>query len=106
MLVLSRHRDERIMIGNDIVITIVDIRSDKVRVGIEAPKDLPVHREEIYNLIQRGVPQDDPSDSLSRSSSSTLDESGASASIADGSHSSPTSGVSVGDEFGSGITPK
>lgn len=53
MLVLSRHRDESIMIGDDIVITIVDIRGDKVRLGINAPQDIPVHRQEVYEAIQR-----------------------------------------------------
>lgn len=51
MLVLSRQRDEKIVIGKDIVITIVDIRGDKVRLGIDAPKELPVHREEVYRSI-------------------------------------------------------
>jgi carbon storage regulator len=53
MLVLSRQRDESIVIGEDIVITIVDIRGDKVRLGIEAPGEVPVHRQEIYEAIQR-----------------------------------------------------
>lgn len=53
MLVLSRHRDESIMIGDNIVLTIVDIRGDKVRLGIEAPQDIPVHRQEVYEAIQR-----------------------------------------------------
>jgi carbon storage regulator len=53
MLVLSRHRDESIIIGDDIVVTIVDIRGDKVRLGIEAPTDIPVHRQEVYEAIQR-----------------------------------------------------
>ena len=53
MLVLSRHRDESIMIGDDVVITIVDIRGDKVRLGIEAPHDIPVHRQEDYEAIKR-----------------------------------------------------
>ncbi len=53
MLVLSRHRDESIMIGDEIVVTIVDIRGDKVRLGIDAPKDIPVHRQEVYDAIQR-----------------------------------------------------
>ena len=53
MLVLSRHRDESIMIGDDVVITIVDIRGDKVRLGIEAPHDIPVHRQEVYEAIKR-----------------------------------------------------
>lgn len=53
MLVLSRHRDESIMIGDDIVITIVDIRGDKVRLGIDAPQEVPVHRQEVYEAIKR-----------------------------------------------------
>jgi carbon storage regulator len=53
MLVLSRHRDESIMIGDDVVVTIVDIRGDKVRLGIDAPQDIPVHRQEIYEAIKR-----------------------------------------------------
>lgn len=54
MLVLSRQRDESIIIANgEIVITVVDIRGDKVRLGIQAPIDIPVHREEVFNAIQR-----------------------------------------------------
>ncbi len=53
MLVLSRQRDETIMIGDDIELTVVDIRGDKVRLGIEAPKDVPVHRQEVYDAIKR-----------------------------------------------------
>lgn len=53
MLVLSRHRDESIMIGDDVVVTIVDIRGDKVRLGIDAPKSIPVHRQEVYEAIKR-----------------------------------------------------
>lgn len=53
MLVLSRQRDESIMIGDNIVITIVDIRGDKVRLGINAPAEIPVHRQEVYEAIQR-----------------------------------------------------
>jgi len=53
MLVLSRQRDETIMIGDDIEITIVDIRGDKVRLGITAPNTVPVHRKEVYEAIQR-----------------------------------------------------
>lgn len=53
MLVLSRQRDESIMIGDNIVITVVDIRGDKVRLGIDAPKEVPVHRQEVYEAIQR-----------------------------------------------------
>lgn len=53
MLVLSRQRDETIMIGDDIELTIVDIRGDKVRVGISAPASVPVHRKEVYEAIKR-----------------------------------------------------
>jgi len=53
MLVLSRHRDESIMIGDDVVVTIVDIRGDKVRLGIEAPQSIPVHRQEVSDAIKR-----------------------------------------------------
>jgi carbon storage regulator len=53
MLVLSRQKDESIMIGDEVEITIVDVRGDKVRLGITAPKSIPVHRREIYDAIQR-----------------------------------------------------
>jgi len=53
MLVLSRQRDESIMIGDNIEITIVDIRGDKVRLGIDAPTEIPVHRQEVFDAIQR-----------------------------------------------------
>lgn len=53
MLVLSRHRDESIMLGDDVKITIVDIRGDKVRLGIDAPSALPVHRQEVYDAIHK-----------------------------------------------------
>ncbi len=52
MLVLTRKRDESIMIGDDIKITIVDVRGDQVKIGIEAPRSIPVHREEVYREIQ------------------------------------------------------
>ncbi len=51
MLVLSRKSNESIVINNNIKVTVVEIRGDKVRLGIEAPKNIPVHREEIYNQI-------------------------------------------------------
>jgi len=57
MLVLSRHRDESIMIGDEIVVTIVDIRGDKVRLGINAPSSVPVHRQEVFDAIQREAQQ-------------------------------------------------
>ena len=53
MLVLSRQRDESIIINDNVVVTIVDIRGDKVRLGIEAPQEIPVHRREVYEAIQR-----------------------------------------------------
>jgi carbon storage regulator len=53
MLVLSRQRDESIVIGDNVVVTIVDIRGDKVRLGIQAPGEVPVHRQEVYEAIQR-----------------------------------------------------
>ena len=53
MLVLSRQRDESIMIGDDVEITIVDVRGDKVRLGITAPQEIPVHRKEVYETIKR-----------------------------------------------------
>lgn len=53
MLVLTRKRDEKVMIGDNIVVTVVDIRGDKVRLGVEAPSDVPVHRQEVYDAIKR-----------------------------------------------------
>lgn len=53
MLVLSRQRDETIMIGDDIELTIVDIRGDKVRIGITAPLRIAVHRKEVYEAIRQ-----------------------------------------------------
>ncbi|MCA9278990.1 MAG: carbon storage regulator CsrA [Phycisphaeraceae bacterium] len=52
MLVLSRHRDETIIIGDEVEITVVDIRGDKVRLGISAPSTVDVHRKEVYLAIQ------------------------------------------------------
>lgn len=53
MLVLSRQRDESIFIGDNIKLTIIDIRGDKCRLGFDVPKEIPVHREEVYQAIQR-----------------------------------------------------
>ncbi len=53
MLVLSRQRDETIMIGDNIELTIVDIRGDKVRVGISAPNSVSVHRKEVHEAIRK-----------------------------------------------------
>jgi carbon storage regulator len=52
MLVLSRKKKERIVIGGNIVITIVDVRGDKVRIGIDAPRGVPVHRQEVVDAIE------------------------------------------------------
>ena len=53
MLVLSRKKNERIVINDNIVVMVIDIRGDKVRLGIEAPKDVPVHRREVYEAIKQ-----------------------------------------------------
>jgi carbon storage regulator len=53
MLVLSRQRNESIIIGDDVEVTIVDVRGDKVRLGITAPKTISVHRKEVYEAIQQ-----------------------------------------------------
>lgn len=55
MLVLSRKKDESIMIGDDICITVVSIVGNKVRLGIDAPKNIAVHREEVYEAIHNGT---------------------------------------------------
>ena len=51
MLVLSRKKDERIVICEDIFITVVEVRGDKVRLGIDAPREVPIHRQEVFDLI-------------------------------------------------------
>lgn len=56
MLVLSRKKNEKIKIGDTIEVVIVEIRGDKVRLGVQAPDDVPVHREEVYDAIRRGTP--------------------------------------------------
>ena len=53
MLVLSRKKNESIVINNDITVVVVEIRGDKVRLGVEAPKEVPVHRREVYEAIKR-----------------------------------------------------
>lgn len=58
MLVLTRHVDERIMIGDDVVVMVIEVRGGKVRLGIEAPKDVPVHREEVVQRIAEEGPRD------------------------------------------------
>lgn len=66
MLVLSRKKNESIVINNDITIVVVEIRGDKVRLGVEAPREVPVHRREVFDAIQRSqneheTPSDAPS---------------------------------------------
>lgn len=56
MLVLSRRPNESLRIGDNIIISVVEIRNDKVRLGIEAPHSLPVHRQEVYDSIKDGSP--------------------------------------------------
>ncbi len=53
MLVLSRKQDEKIIIGDNISLMVISIQGDKVRLGIEAPKDVSIHRQEVYDAIQR-----------------------------------------------------
>ncbi|MCH7689022.1 MAG: carbon storage regulator CsrA [Planctomycetes bacterium] len=53
MLVLSRKKDEKIVIGDNITIMVIEIRGDKVRLGIDAPREVTVHRQEVYEAIQR-----------------------------------------------------
>ena len=60
MLVLSRKTDEKIIIGDSITITIVAIGDGKVRLGIDAPKEVPVHRQEVYDAIKREQEKDNP----------------------------------------------
>ncbi len=52
MLVLSRKQNESIIINDNIVVTVVEVRGDKVRLGIEAPKEIAVHRQEVYEAIK------------------------------------------------------
>jgi len=64
MLVLSRKKNESIVVDDAIVITVVEIRGDKVRLGIEAPREVPIHRSEVYNAIHHSgsTPESAPSD--------------------------------------------
>ena len=65
MLVLSRKKNGSIVIDDKIVVTIVDIRGDKVRLGIEAPKEVSIHRSEVYDAIKAQLEQTDSPDSES-----------------------------------------
>ena len=67
MLVLSRKKDEKIIIGDKITVMVIEIRGDKVRLGIDAPRDVTVHREEVYEAIKREQSQSgsEPSNNIS-----------------------------------------
>lgn len=69
MLVLSRKKNESIVINDDITIVVVEIRGDKVRLGIEAPKEVPVHRREVYDAIKRNEMPSVEGDSSSETNS-------------------------------------
>ena len=58
MLVLSRKKNESIVINDSVVVTVIEIRGDKVRLGIEAPKEVPVHRREVYDKIKEAERQE------------------------------------------------
>ena len=70
MLVLSRKKNESIKIADNITITVVEIRGDKVRLGIEAPREVPVHRQEVHEAIQREKAEQAKQDEETRASSS------------------------------------
>jgi carbon storage regulator len=63
MLVLSRKKNESIVIGDNVVVTVVEIRGDKVRLGIEAPKEIPVHRREVFDAIKKAMRREGDPDS-------------------------------------------
>ncbi len=72
MLVLSRKKNESIIINDDITIVVVEIRGDKVRLGVEAPKEVPVHRNEVYEAIRRNQQKPDASGSVVQNDGSNL----------------------------------
>jgi carbon storage regulator len=74
MLVLSRYRDESIYIGDDVVITVVDIRGDRVRIGIQAPSDVSVHRQEIYEAIKNENRESKPAPKTERPQSAPFSQ--------------------------------
>jgi carbon storage regulator len=59
MLVFTRGKKQQIVIDDNIVVTVVDIRGEKIRLGIEAPREVAVHRREVHDLIRRGPPESD-----------------------------------------------
>lgn len=66
MLVLSRKKNESIIINDDITIVVVEIRGDKVRLGVDAPKEVPVHRNEVYEAIRRSHSKPDSSETVAQ----------------------------------------
>ncbi len=62
MLVLSRKKNESIIINDNIIVTVIEIRGDKVRLGFDAPKDIPIHRREVYDAIRSREALDDSHD--------------------------------------------
>lgn len=73
MLVLSRKKNESIVINDDITIVVVEIRGDKVRLGVEAPKEIPVHRREVFDAIRRS---ETTADKKARSDASAAETTG------------------------------
>jgi carbon storage regulator len=67
MLVLSRKKNESIVINDDITIVVVEIRGDKVRLGVEAPKEVPVHRREVFDAIRRNESSGEKADKIDTS---------------------------------------
>jgi carbon storage regulator len=59
VLVLSRRRNEKIVIGDDITITVLEVRGDQIQLGIQAPRSIPVHRWEVFRAIQDGAARPD-----------------------------------------------
>ncbi len=62
MLVLTRKKNESIVINDNIIVTVIEIRGGKVRLGFDAPKDVPIHRREVYDAIRRSEALDDSRD--------------------------------------------
>ncbi|ODT99491.1 MAG: carbon storage regulator [Planctomycetes bacterium SCN 63-9] len=69
MLVLSRRKNESIILNDNIVVTVIEIRGDKIRLGIEAPRNVSVHRQEVYEAIQNEAHRKPPTSPLSSSES-------------------------------------
>ena len=82
MLVLSRKKNESIVINDDITIVVVEIRGDKVRLGVEAPKEVPVHRNEVYEAIRRNQ---QPEKDVTTAEVSSADKSQAGGEVSPGS---------------------